>query len=444
MTLRSINAYREWNGDYQLVGVLSFEGDFLTFRYDAAYEAAVDAAPISASLPFSRRDVASGSQSDSENAEGRRTRFFDGLLPEERMRALFERSFSRSIDGGGSLLAELNCESSGALVFGFRADELKASRVYERLPDGYFERFAASPRSVALASGTRSKLSLAGAQSKVGLHRKGGCKGCGEWMVPCGSAPSTVIVKAPPDEKDMPGVSDVSANEALCLETARCLGFEVPSLTLIPVEGSKPLLAVDRFDRLPGDPFPVRLHQEDFCQAFGFPSSAHWKYEPTDGNYLSACGSLISQVSDNPFGDRMLFFQRVLFDYVVGNCDNHLKNHSFVWSSDWKRRMLSPLYDIICTTIYADIDREMGVSLCRSRRIDDVTLADIGRDAEVLGIPKAMGMSFFEEIRGNFKEALGNACDSLTKEYAGDPSIVADLSRMAERILEDARPRLRL
>lgn len=326
-------------------------------------------------------------------------------------------------------------------MFGLDAEELKVSRSYESVPDGFFERFAQNPRAISVSSGMRSRLSLAGAQSKIGLHRveAGGCDAA--WLLPRGSAPSTVIVKAPP--ADFPGVSDVSVNEALCLETARQLGFDVPHVRLVPAGGGEPLIAIDRFDRRPGDPFPVRLHQEDFCQALGFPSSDRWKYEPTDGRYLSLCGRLIDRTSSNPFGDRMLFFQCVLFDYVVGNCDNHLKNHSFTWSADWESRMLSPVYDVTCTTIYERLDREMGVALCASGRIDDVDAEDIAEAAASIGVPSRLCRSFCDELRDGFAGALDRALESLAAASQGEARIVDDLERMACRIRADAAPRLR-
>lgn len=90
--MRSINVYREWRSDYQLVGTLSFEGDAVRFRYDGTYVALPEAAPLSASLPLpacSGEGASSGCDPRREGASS--AAFFDGLLPEERMRVLFER-----------------------------------------------------------------------------------------------------------------------------------------------------------------------------------------------------------------------------------------------------------------------------------------------------------------------------------------------------------------
>lgn len=434
--MTSINAYREWNGEYQLVGTLRFKDGRTLFEYAPEYRRDPSAAPISHSLP-----LASGSNSVDAAApspEAVATFFFDGLLPEEEMRTEFEHALHGSNDGGGSLLARLNNESIGALVFGDEPATLWAHRSYSPLDEEFFESFARNPKRTAVQMGTASRLSLAGAQSKVGLHSVKNGDGRIRWFKPEGSAPSSVIVKA---QSINSVAGHLSVNEALCIRTAEELGFDTAQVSLFPVEGAEPLLIVQRFDRTRESDAPKRLHQEDFCQALGFPSEFRFKYEPTDGNYLSLCASLIARVSSNPFEDRMVFFQEVLLDYLMGNCDNHLKNFSFTWSSDWKKLTLSPLYDVTCTTIY-DFDREMGISLCPSRRIDDVTAEDIKRAAKAAGIPEKIGWGMYEDLRDGFIEALSTAAQQLTGECCGKEELQREIEQMAEKIATDAKPRL--
>ncbi|MFR7670440.1 MAG: HipA domain-containing protein [Collinsella sp.] len=58
------------------------------------------------------------------------------------------------------------------------------------------------------------------------------------------------------------------------------------------------------------------------------------------------------RASTNQMEDRFLVGYNQLFDYAVGNCDNHLKNWSLVWDESWKQVRLAPLYDVLCTTVY--------------------------------------------------------------------------------------------
>lgn len=433
-----IKAFREWKNEYQLVGHLVLGQDGTKFRYDEKYICQADSAPISESLPFppfSGKDVFP-SDSLYPRALEQSTFFFKGLLPEEGMKKSFEHKFHSSAIDEDALITRLNNESVGALVFGNSAADLRKSRFYEPLPEDYFIRFAKNPREVALESASQSRLSLAGAQSKVGLYCKVDDSRKKRWFLPKGSAPSTVIVKAGSFIDSL--LPNSIFNEAFCMKVAEKCHFETAETKLLEVPEASPLLLIKRFDRLEGSDFPTRLHQEDFCQALGY--SPAIKYEPNSGNYINQAAYIINRVSDNPFGDRAAFFQEILFDFLIGNCDNHLKNFSFIWSSDWRSRTLSPLYDVNCTTIYP-FDREMGISLCASRKIDDVTMEDIKDSAQQAGIPFRIARSLFDELVETIKEASNTALEELLAQCTKQET-AADLEKTAEIIMEDMKQRI--
>lgn len=70
---------------------------------------------------------------------------------------------------------------------------------------------------------------------------------------------------------------------------------------------------------------------------------------------------------------------------------------------------LSPLYDVTCTTLYPELSREMGVSLSRSRRIDDVTVDDVKRLSTAAGIGESIVLGELEKLLAGFQEALEKA-----------------------------------
>ena len=116
--------------------------------------------------------------------------------------------------------------------------------------------------------------SLAGVQPKALLGRAGD----GTWQFPSGDAPSTWILK--PD-----GPHAMAANEATCLRLAAACGLPVPQAELLGVAGL-PVLAVQRYDRqdAPAGGIPVRVHQEDGCQATATPPGL--KYQEQGGPAL--------------------------------------------------------------------------------------------------------------------------------------------------------------
>ena len=63
----------------------------------------------------------------------------------------------------------------------------------------------------------------------------------------------------------------------------------------------------------------------------------------------------------------------VYLDYLLGNCDNHLKNFSVLYDESMRIAQLSPAYDILDTTIYARVADEMGIPLSFSRSVVGVS-----------------------------------------------------------------------
>lgn len=419
---RVLEVHREIEGAFQSVGLLLEDEGGIKFSYDGDYLSKSDAVAIATCFPLGT-ECFTAAQTKA---------FFDGLLPEGPLRQRFDEVFRASENEYFDVLARLNYETAGALIFCAEGADPFRDRSYRPIEFIELDAFARQPLPKAFDMDTSSRLSLAGAQAKVGLMHTGE-EPRGGWSLPLGSAPSTHIVKA------CNGVFEgQTVNEALCMRTAANAGFEVAECALIPIKDAEPLLAVKRFDRVwEGEKgFPGRLHQEDLGQVLQV--VGRLKYEPTDGHYPSLVADAIQKISSNPFGDRVFFFGRLLFDWLIGNCDNHLKNHSFVWSSDWSKRELSPLYDITCTTFYPQFDKEMGISLCESRRIDDVTIEDLGNVAHAVGVPDKIASREANELAQGFRTALQEAEKGIVAE--GFPVV----SEIASHIRETSEPKLQM
>lgn len=46
------------------------------------------------------------------------------------------------------------------------------------------------------------------------------------------------------------------------------------------------------------------------------------------------------------------FWNRIIFNDLIGNTDGHLKNFSFLYDKNLAGLHLAPAYDIVSTTIY--------------------------------------------------------------------------------------------
>lgn len=411
-----LSVFMERDGTYRKVGAIRYAGQALSFSYAPDYLARPDATEISLSLPL-----------DAEAAE-QPASFFEGLLPEGAMRAALATAVHVQPDDYYRMLERVNRESIGALVLAPSEEIPEPTLSYRPMEFSQIESFAANPRGVALRTGMATRLSLSGAQGKLGLFHIGKDMRSG-WATPEGCAPTTHILKAADSTFE-----NQMLNESICLRAASSCGLDVAEFELIAT-GHGPVLSVRRFDRpLDTEGNARRMHQEDFCQAAGLFSAM--KYEPSDGHFASLAAHLIQLASTNPFGDRLAFFERLLFDYLVGNCDNHLKNYSFLWNQTWTGRSLSPAYDVSCTTIYPALAREMGIALSPSRRIDDVTIDDIADTAASACVPSNWAV---ETLHGMASAAPDAVIEAGT--YFEDAGF-AEAGKVARTIAEDMLPRI--
>lgn len=284
----------------------------------------------------------------------------------------------------------------------------------------------------------KSRISLAGAQSKIGLYLAPGSKERA-WFLPRGAAPSTHILKACnsvyPNE---------TVNEAICLRAARLFEIDTPDCFLIRAGGTAPILVVERYDReipsagarhIGGLAVPRRLHQVDACQASGL-LGADFKYEPSGVSYLNRLASLISEMSPDPYQDRISLVYRQLFHFVIGNADNHLKNWSFLYDEDWELVGLAPLYDVLDTTIYENLRLEMGVSFGGSRRLCDVTRDMVFDTFAAVGVPDAIVRGAIGDTVKEISHCIERAASDLVNEGFPEARDVVDLMRggMEERL----------
>lgn len=420
-----LNVFIERMGAYERVGVLEGVRGSVAFSYDEDYLHRKGAQAISPALAL---------QAGPFDPSVTRC-FFDGLVPEGSLRHDIESAKRVARGDYLALLDVVRDEPIGALLFS-EAESLDGlNRSYASLEFSHIERLASLPAQTALDLTLESRISLAGAQSKVGLYHVGDAPDTG-WFLPRGTAPSSHILKACGS-----AYRDETVCEALCMRAAAYFDLPAERCFLVPVDEGEPLLAVERYDRLlpegedvervDGLVVPRRLHQMDMCQASGsVPSTL--KYEPTGSNYLNLMADILHRFSADQMGDRILLGYYQLFDYAVGNCDNHLKNWSLLWSEDWSSMGLAPLYDVVCTTMYPKLVREMGVSFGGDRLIDNVDRAAVEVRLDSMGIPAFVRETIIEDAVRDVPGTLERAAEDLVAE--GFPQARDVLARMMQGV----------
>ncbi len=94
-----------------------------------------------------------------------------------------------------------------------------------------------------------------------------------------------------------------------------------------------------------------KLHMEDMCQL-----TERLTEDKYHGSYEQIAKAIV-KYSSNPGLDVVNFFEQVLFSFLTGNADMHLKNFSLILKPG-VGNVLAPAYDLVATALVNPADKE--------------------------------------------------------------------------------------
>lgn len=387
-----------------LVGTLTMDrSGLLSFAYADEWLAAGDVRPLSRSLPL-RRDPFTGKEARF---------FFAGILPDEGIRQQVAAIIGISERNDFALLEHLGGECAGAVSLLPAGTKPAASRSEVRfLSDEQLYQIAASlPLRPLLAGEAGLRLSLAGSQTKLPVIIYDN-----KIALPLGNSPSTHIIK--PEPKRFPRLV---ANEYFCMRLGAAIGLAVPSVTWRLIE-DLPCLIIERYDRThySTDQKVIRIHQEDFCQALGYPPER--KYQEEGGPMLRDCFRLLRDWSTLPALDLLTLLDVVIFNMLIGNADAHGKNYSLLYR-DGQRR-LAPFYDLVSTLTWPELSSRPAMKIGKAASIELITLKDWQLMAAECGLGWPMVR---ERIHLVCDRVLQIMTDGKLQETCGDQKTVEQI-----------------
>ena len=170
-----------------------------------------------------------------------------------------------------------------------------------------------------------------------------------------------------------------------CMALAKAMGLPTAKADMIAV-GDRRVLLVARYDRFEGDDGkPVRIHQEDFCQALGV--VPEMKYQNEGGPNLKACFDLLRKVTRPHAPEVLRLLDAVVFNALIGNHDAHAKNFSLLYAGS--TLTMAPLYDLLSTAVYENLTLNMAMKLGSKYKFTQVEARHWEQFAEAAGLSKA-------------------------------------------------------
>ncbi len=404
--------------DDRLIGHLREENDLWQFEYDAAWRESPQAFDLSPVL-------SRGQALHTDGATHRPVQwYFDNLLPEDSLREVIAKEANLIAEDAFGLLAYFGAESAGSLVLREPGKPMSAEHGLRPLSLEALNQRILNLPNASLTKDAPKRMSLAGAQHKMLVVLQGT-----ELFEPLPATPSTHILK--PNHQR----SDYSAsvmNEFFTMRLAKALGLEVPAVHRL--YAPQPAYIVERFDRvrLPGSAMAPdamqRRHVIDTCQLLN--KARSFKY--TAANLQTLADAI--QHCRSKAATRLRLFQWVVFNLLVGNGDNHIKNISFTVNAEGIN--LAPAYDLLCTAVYettalanesANWPRsQLALSLDGAAAFADVTPAHIFKAAETLGLKRSTAERELERLLRTVlpaaDELIAEIEASIAKDAGGSPN----------------------
>ncbi len=153
-------------------------------------------------------------------------------------------------------------------------------------------------------------------------------------------------------------LNDVACNEHFTMQLAKQI-YKIQTATngLIQFSDGELAYITKRFDRVNG----TKIKQEDFASLDMRSESSHGKNYKYDCSY-EQIAMLIKKYLPTYTIELIKFFKLLLFNYLVGNGDAHLKNFSVI-QRETNDYTLSPAYDLLSSSIHIPNESRTALEL---------------------------------------------------------------------------------
>lgn len=230
---------------------------------------------------------------------------------------------------------------------------------------------------------TNKGFTVPGVQKKLSLH-----------LVSDGSKPRLTLVNYPTGYILKPQVAEFEAlpeSEQLIMEMADMAGISTVPHALIKGSGGLAYIT-KRVDRnLTKDNIEM-LAMEDFCQL-----DLRLTEDKYRGSY-ERCAKIIKKYSSRIGIDITEFYIRLVFCFIVGNSDMHLKNFSLIETAEGSQEyVLSPAYDLLPVNANLPEDKEQFALTMNGKKMH-ILKGDFLKLASTCDIPRKTAIKLIQNL----------------------------------------------
>ena len=380
-----------------------------TFSYRKSIVAEAPGRPLlSLSMPVKRRRY----------AEGLTGSWFRGLLPEGERLSAIARTIGCDETDYISILRQIGWECAGAVSI--RPERFKPPLVVAPTvlsPKELAQKLrdlptygGIDPLAHTSLGGYQEKLLLSAGEMRIELGRVMSAR----WQEPDSLTISTHILKPQPQGR-YPGIT---AAEAWAMSVAK-QATRCANVALLELDGAPQTLVVERYDRTWREGEPLRVHQEDCCQAMGL--LPREKYAGTDvvrGNDPSyrRIAELLDRFADNPKEELTELLRQLITNAVLGNVDAHAKNYALLYQK-LGVPTVAPMYDVVPVVDIEPRAVFLSMRIGGAIRFDEVERSHILDEATSWGLTPAHAASTLDGTLECLREGI-RAAEELYPDAA--------------------------
>lgn len=174
--------------------------------------------------------------------------------------------------------------------------------------------------------------------------------------------------------------------EDLTMHLAELSQIKVVPHALIRLKSGNLAYITKRIDRVKHS----KIHMEDMCQLL---------QRLTEDKYRASYEQIAKAIklySKTPGLDLINFYEQVLFSFLTGNADMHLKNFSLIYQPELGP-VLSPAYDMVNTALVNPADKEQMALTLNGKR-NRIKRADFIKSFDAAGIANKQQAYIFDKM----------------------------------------------
>jgi serine/threonine-protein kinase HipA len=204
------------------------------------------------------------------------------------------------------------------------------------------------------------------------------------------------ILKPPSTEyKELP------QNEDVTMHLANLVKIKTAQHCLIKLASGEMAYITKRFDRYKKE----KITLEDFCQLTE--NLTEHKYRGS----IEKVAKTMHQFTTNKGFEVLRLFELVLFCYLTGNADMHLKNFALIENALGEFE-LSPAYDLVSTALVIADDKEESALTINGKKSRLKK-----KDFDALAVSMNINTKVVESIYDKFEKALPNWIDFIKQSF---------------------------